>query len=271
MKKVSLICTLFNEEKNVKYFMNSIVNQNEKPGEFIIIDGGSKDKTYPILKNFSKKYKWIKVFQVKGANISKGRNYAIKKSKNEIIAVCDAGGEYRRDWLKKLVGGFNGKVSFGIDKPRIRNNFQKVLAKKILRKNTPGSSRNMIFSKKIWKEVGGYPEDIERAEDTLFDERIKKAGYKISRVEGAICFWEMRENLEEVKKQFSGYGYWDGVSHKKHGMLPGRYKVLIFLMFFTFPLYPLFWIFSKFSLGSKIVFERRYSYFFGFIKGYFVK
>ena len=37
----------------------------------------------------------------------------------------------------------------------------------------------MIFLKKIWKKVGGYPVDMERAEDTLFDERIKKEGYKI--------------------------------------------------------------------------------------------
>ncbi len=267
--KVSLINTLLNEEKNVDSFLNSIVKQTEKPEEFIIVDGGSKDKTYKIVKKFVKKYKWIKAFQLKGANISKGRNYAIKKSKNEIIIVCDAGGEYKKDWIGKLKIGFNGAVGFGADKPLIRNDFQRVLAKKILHKNVPGSSRNMIFLKRIWQEVKGYPEDLNRAEDTLFEERIKKKGYNIGRIRDAVCYWEMRENLEEVRKQFYGYGYWDGILQKKYKLLPMKYRILINLLIIAIPAYPLFWLISQSSLEFKIDFVRRYAYLRGFLKGRF--
>ena len=176
---------------------------------------------------------------------------------------------YKKDWLEKLVNGFNGQVGFGIDKPLITNDFQRILAKKILHNDVPGSSRNMIFLKKIWKEVGGYPEDMERAEDTLFDERIKSKGYKISRVNDAICFWEMRKNLMEVKKQFYGYGYWDGVLQKRYKILPKKYKILILILFLLIPLYPLFWMVSKISLVFKIEFVRRFTYFRGFIEGFF--
>ena len=271
MKEVSLICTVFNEEENIEDFIESISKQSVLPNEFIIVDGGSKDKTYSLVKKKSKKYKWIKAFQKKGANISQGRNYAIQKARNDLIASVDAGGVYDIHWLKNLLKGFNGEVSFGVDKPLIKNKFQKTLAKSILHRGVPGSSRNMMFLKEIWKEVGGYPEDMERAEDTLFDQRIKKSGHKVSSVPTAICYWEMRKNLREVKHQFYGYGYWDGVLERKYHLLPSKYKILVGILIIFFPLYPLFFVASQFSLRFKIDFERRYSYLFGYLKGYFSK
>jgi len=269
-KKVSVICTVLNEKDTIRYFIDSIINQTKKPNEFIIVDGGSKDKTYMILKKFSRKYKWIKIFQKKGANISQGRNYAIKKAKNEIIASIDAGGEYKKDWLEKLYKGFNGEVSFGVDKPRIKNEFQKILAKKVLHKNVPGSSRNMIFLKKAWKEIGGYPEDMVIGEDSLYDEKLKEAGYKISKVSDAICYWEMRDNLEQVKNQYYRYGYWDGVAYRKYRIVPLKTKIVVVGLTALIPLYPLGRIVSMFSLSFKIDFIRRFTFLKGFWKGFFL-
>ncbi len=265
--KVSLICTVKNEEDNIRQFMNSIIHQTRKPDEFIIVDGGSTDNTYNILKEYAKKYKWIKVYQVKGANISEGRNYAIKRSKYDIIAVCDAGTKYKKDWLEKLVAGFNGQVSFGIDKPLAKTKFQKILGRKLCHKFKEGSSRNMIFLKKIWEEVGGYPEDLFIGEDSVFDEKIKRKGYKISIVKDAVCYWQMRKNIKELKKQFYNYGFWDGVAYKKYRMLPLKHKIAIILLTLMFPLFlPLFFI-SRFSLSLKIEFVRRFYYLIGFWRG----
>jgi glycosyltransferase involved in cell wall biosynthesis len=267
--KISLICTVLNEKKNINFFIKSIINQSKRPEEFIIVDGGSNDGTFERLKEFSKKNNWIKVYKKQGVNISEGRNFAIKKTKNKVIAVCDAGGQYDNNWLKNLIRGFNGQVSFGIDKPLIKTKFHKELAKVILHKNVMGSSRNMIFLKKIWKNVGGYPEDLVVGEDTLFDERIKEAGYKISRVKNAICSWEMRDNLEDVKKQFYKYGYWDGIAYKRYKSLPKKYKLAILFTLAIAITYPLLFIMSLFSLSFKIKVTKRFNYLNGFLKGYF--
>jgi glycosyltransferase involved in cell wall biosynthesis len=269
--KISIISTVLNEEKNIEKFMTSIINQTKRPNEFIIVDGGSKDKTYEILKKFSRKDGWIKAYQKKNANISQGRNYAILKTKNDIIAVCDAGGEYKKDWLEKLSKGFNGQVSFGSDKPLIKTEFHRKLAKVILHKNVEGSSRNMIFTKKIWKDVGGYPEDLKIGEDTLFDERIKRKGYKISRVPDAVCYWEMRDSLEDVKKQFYNYGYWDGRSYRKYRLLPTKHKLAVILTLIITPTYPIIYIIFKFSTYMEIYMTKRFGYLNGFLRGFFGK
>ncbi len=53
------------------------------------------------------------------------------------------------------------------------------------------------------EKVGGYPEDLKIGEDTLFNEKIKRPRlFKIQRIPDAIGYWEMRENLKEVKEQF---------------------------------------------------------------------
>ena len=39
--KVSVICTVKNEEKNILQFIDSILKQTKIPDEFILVDGGS--------------------------------------------------------------------------------------------------------------------------------------------------------------------------------------------------------------------------------------
>jgi glycosyltransferase involved in cell wall biosynthesis len=267
--KISIICTVRNEEKSIKFFLDSIIHQTKKPNEFIVVDGGSEDKTYSILKKYSKKYKWVKIFKLKGANIAKGRNYAIKKSKNEIIIGADAGTKYKKDWLDELIRGFNGEVGFGQTLPLIKSNFQKILSKKL--KQRFGSSRNIIFNKKIWRKVGRYPEDLDMAEDTVFNERIKKAGFKIKFIPKAIGYWTMRNSLEEVKKQFYNYGYWDGVAYKKYKILPIKYKIAVIGLSALSVFYPIFLLLSEGSLSIKIDVVRRSAYIKGFWRGFFKK
>ncbi len=263
--KISLISTVLNEQENIGKFVDSIINQTKKPDELTIVDGGSNDNTFKILKNYAKKYKWIKIFQKKDSNISEGRNIAIEKAKNEIIIGADAGTKYEENWIEELINGFNGYVGFGQTLPLIETEFQKILAKKM--KQRFGSSRNIIFRKEIWKKVGGYPEDLDIAEDTVFNERIKKAGFKIAVIPKAIGYWEMRHNIEELKKQFYKYGYWDGIAYKKYRILPINHKIAVLGLTLLFPLYPLFLFLSKFSLSTKIVFVRRFAYLNGFWTG----
>lgn len=262
-----MISTVLNEEKNIDFFIKSLLNQTKRPNEIIIVDGGSTDKTYEILKKFSNKNKILKVYQKKGLNISQGRNYAISKAKNEIIAGVDAGTKYNLDWLEKMSKGFRGDFCFGKTLPLINSHFQKILAKKM--RQQFGSARNMIFKKSVWHKVGGYPEDMKIAEDSVFYARLEKKGVKIYFIPDAVGYWEMRKNLKELEKQFYKYGYWGGIGYKKYKILNTKRRFVIFLLTISIPLYPLFWFLSKFSYSIKMSITMRYSYLKGFYKGFF--
>ncbi|GFP24349.1 hypothetical protein HKBW3S09_01816, partial [Candidatus Hakubella thermalkaliphila] len=72
--KVSLVTTILNEEKTLPEFIDSLLAQTRRPEEVIVVDGGSKDRTFEILKSYADRVGNLTVIQSRGANISRGRN-----------------------------------------------------------------------------------------------------------------------------------------------------------------------------------------------------
>jgi glycosyltransferase involved in cell wall biosynthesis len=256
--KVSLITTVKNESTNIEEFLHSVIRQSKKPDEFIIVDGGSTDGTYEILKKYSRKYKWIKAFQESGASVGKGRNVAIKKAKNEIIAVTDAGCLLDKNWLKNITKPFleNKKIDVvvGVYKPYYTNDFEYFEGlivvpqpEKIFMNPSRMSSRSIAFKKECWKKVGGYP-DLITGEDTQFNIKLLKGGFNFYFVKNAVVYWRMRKNLKEFFKQFYRYGAGDKRSGniwkiKKNLIFISvcvSYFGVIFVLIFIKPLYFLF-------------------------------
>ncbi|BBL45438.1 glycosyl transferase family 2 [Nanobdella aerobiophila] len=120
MKIISLISTVLNEEDSIKDFMESILNQTLLPDEIIIVDGGSEDKTYEILKEYEKKYDFVKIIQEKGANVAKGRNVAIKNSSGIIIVTSDAGCKYDREYVREITKSLLKYILNHLDKFNIK-------------------------------------------------------------------------------------------------------------------------------------------------------
>lgn len=204
--KVSIISTVFNEEKNIRNFLDSMMNQTRNPDEVIIVDGGSKDKTYEILKEYSKKYKFIKVYQKKGFNISQGRNYAIEKSKGGIIFTSDSSTRFERDWIKKILNGFHKEVDVVFGRWRIEphNIIERFLISRMPNWENINpdrfipSNRHVAFRRDVWKKVGGYPEHLKRADDNWFHLRAHKLGFKYKFVKEAEVIWLLERNLRTM-------------------------------------------------------------------------
>ncbi len=136
--KFSLITTVFNEEESIKKFIKSLNEQTEYPDEFIIVDGGSSDKTIEILSNELTSKIPFNIIMDKSCNkkysngpIAKGRNIAIENANYENILVTDAGCILDQDWIKEMKKSFienNADVVSGWYKANITNEFQKNIA-----------------------------------------------------------------------------------------------------------------------------------------------
>lgn len=98
---VSLIATVFNEQENVEFWLDSLLAQSKIPDEIVIVDGGSNDGTWELLQKRSAEEPRLKIFQ-RTCNISQGRNLAIENARGDIIVVTDAGCVYDRDWFREL-------------------------------------------------------------------------------------------------------------------------------------------------------------------------
>lgn len=206
--KTSLICPVLNEEKNIKKFLDSIIKQTIKPCEVLIVDGGSKDKTFEILKKYSKKYKWIKAYKKIGYNIAQGRNYAISKSKGDIIFTGDSSTEFEKDWIEKILEEFEkgGEVVFGKWHIKPLNIVERFLVsrtpdwEKINPEKFIPSNRQVAFKRSVWEAVGGFPEHIIRADDNWFHLRAHKEGFKYYFAKKANVWWFLERDLKKMLK-----------------------------------------------------------------------
>jgi glycosyltransferase involved in cell wall biosynthesis len=113
--RVSVVIPTLNEENYILECLKSIENQSIKPFEIIVSDGNSEDRTIEIVKNFSRKCKIpirIVISKKRAASIQRQRGAEI--ARGDIIAFIDADSTAERDWIKKILEGFEDSRVVGV-------------------------------------------------------------------------------------------------------------------------------------------------------------
>jgi len=88
---VSVIMPVLNARKYLVKSVNSILNQTEDNFEFLIIDDGSVDGSWEILRKFAKKDRRIKLFRnITNKGLVRSLNTLIPKTKGVFVARMDA-------------------------------------------------------------------------------------------------------------------------------------------------------------------------------------
>lgn len=106
MKKeilLSIICPAYNAEETVGKLIESIVNQEYKNYELIVLNDGSSDKTYDVIEQYSKKYKNVIAVNKENTGVGDTRNVGLGLAKGKYITFADADDCYSNDFFKKIV------------------------------------------------------------------------------------------------------------------------------------------------------------------------
>jgi cellulose synthase/poly-beta-1,6-N-acetylglucosamine synthase-like glycosyltransferase len=240
--KISLICTVKNEEKTILDWLESLKRQTKLPDEIIVVDGGSIDKTAELIQEFMRNANLkIRLIIAPGANIAQGRNVAVRNCTNGIIASTDVGCRLHPQWLENITKPFEEDPSVdvvsGVYLPWCETEFEEIASylifpdiEKLDSNKFLPSGRSIAFRKKVWEGVGGYPEWLDTAEDTLFDLKLKKAGMHFFLARNAIVYWRVRENTKEIFKQHYNYAKGDGVAFLFPQRYVPRYAVAVWLL-----------------------------------------
>ena len=191
--KISIITVTLNSDNTISDTLNSVLSQNYKNTEHIIVDGGSTDNTLKILQNYPNKNK--KIFVKKKFGIYKSINFAINKCSGKFICILNSddifhNNETVKNFVKKItknknidiflgsVAYFKGFNYYRINRYYSSKNFSQWKMKFGLMPPHPGS----IIKKSIYVKYGKYAEDFKIAADFelflrfLFIHKIK---YKI--------------------------------------------------------------------------------------------
>src|SRR6187401_1554068 len=98
-QRISLVMTVRNEAKSLPHLLESVFAQTLLPNEIVIVDGGSTDGTQDAVRAYTGRLP-LRLIEEPGANISRGRNRAIREAAHDVIAVTDAGVRLDPRWLE---------------------------------------------------------------------------------------------------------------------------------------------------------------------------
>lgn len=90
MIELSIIIPVYNGEKVIARCIDSILNQNFKAYEIILVDDGSKDNTAEIAEAYQKTYDNIRLIRKSNGGVGSARNMGIQNACGEYIMFIDA-------------------------------------------------------------------------------------------------------------------------------------------------------------------------------------
>ncbi|MCX7858188.1 MAG: glycosyltransferase [Deltaproteobacteria bacterium] len=169
---VSAIITTYNRRRFIKEAIESVLNQDYRVEEIIVIDDGSDDGTEYEVKKYPVKYVWKE-----NGGISSARNLGIKVSRGSYIAFLDVDDL----WMKKKIStqlAMMEKLGYDIsytDEIWIKNG--KRINQKERHKKYSGfiyerclplciiSPSSVLIKRRVFEEVGFFDESLPVCED----------------------------------------------------------------------------------------------------------
>jgi glycosyltransferase involved in cell wall biosynthesis len=229
--KISVVIPTFNEKEVLEDCIESLGAQTYTDFEIIVVDDGSKDGTFEILKNLKKTLPNFKFTKQHHGGAGAARNLGAKLANGEILVFVDADMTFNENFLEKLVSPIEkGIVKGTFSKEEYVANWDNVWArcwnvnegweeKRRHPKNYP--DKQPVFRailKKEFDRVGGFTPGGYNDDWSL----SQKLGYEAINAEGAIFNHKNPSNLPEVFTQAK----WVGKRSYKLGLI-GSFIALV--------------------------------------------
>lgn len=238
---ISVITTVRNEERNIRFLLDSLVVQ-QQPIEIVIVDAHSRDRTVEIGREYSTRYPFIRV-EVHGGTRAEGRNYGVRIAKGDVVAFIDGDAIVNPFWAERIrkamakanvVAGQTINIGY---KP-----FEELERVALIYQgfDITFPSTNLAYRKDVYTAIGGFDEWFITAEDIDLNLRAVNAGNAICFEPEAIVYHRTRASIYDFIRQ----AFWNGAGRKqltmKHGGLWSSYRPVAMFKYKT-----TFWAFLR--------------------------
>lgn len=177
--KFTVVIPLHNKEQHISRAIESVIGQNYRDFELVIVNDGSTDNSRNIVRYYEND---LQIIDQENKGVSAARNTGIRHAKNEYIAFLDADDEWHCDFLvhiAKMIEAFPHAGIFCTNYYKELGN-QTTLACTTTRNtepcvinyfsvaaydSTPVSSSSVCIPGKILERTGLFTEDISLYED----------------------------------------------------------------------------------------------------------
>jgi glycosyltransferase involved in cell wall biosynthesis len=294
---VSVVIPCYNEERFIRQVLENLAGQYDGgPFEIIVVDGMSADGTREEVAKFIAAHPAgarVRLIDNPARTIAAALNRGIAAARGDVIARMDAHSipspNYVRRCLEQLRGenvavvGMPCRIRPGADTPVARANALAVAHPfgigdaqyRLAGETTPSRFVDTVpfgvFTKRLWRELGGYNEDLLANEDYDFNYRARRRGGVLLDTSG-YCSYFARPSYGALARQYFRYGTWKARMVKlhphsikpRHLVAPAFVSALLVLGALSFRLAPARWLlaavlaaYAALSLASALQLARK--------------
>lgn len=242
---VSIVLPCRNEADNIVACLQSILAQAPPEGGFevLVADGMSTDGTRELLDEIAANFPQIRILNNPGRIVSTGLNAAIRAARGDLIIRMDAHTTYAPDYLQQCLAVMDETGADNVGGPMltraetfleevVRAVFHSPFAVGGARSHSPtyeGWVDTVIYGcwrKSIFREVGGFDEELVRNQDDEHNLRLNRKGYRVYQSPRIQSWYRVRGSLSALFRQYMQYGYWKILVIQKH-RAPASWRHLV--------------------------------------------
>lgn len=207
---VSIIIATFNSEKTLKKALDSVKNQEFDDWECIIVDGGSKDNTLNIVKEFSDIDSRFRYISEPDRGIYDAFNKGWKMANGIWVLYLGSDDFLFRDGLKKLIEfSTNTDIVYGDCELRFENGRKKIRGNyplSYIDHCLPACHQSFIMKKRIIEELNGFDLEYKIYGDFDLIQRAYIKKFKFKSIDSIICSFYVggasTDNLSAQKERY---------------------------------------------------------------------
>jgi cellulose synthase/poly-beta-1,6-N-acetylglucosamine synthase-like glycosyltransferase len=222
--KISVIIPAWNEEVGVVSTIKSVLTNEYKNLEVVVVDDGSTDNTFKEVDNFykveGKKFltdkKSLLYFSKPNGGKGSALNYGIRRSGGDIIVTMDADTVFEKDALYRVAQFFiDERIDAAVGNVKVANSrsligiiqqIEYTVGFYFKRVHSIFNSEYIIggafgiFRRDIFDKYG-YFDESNKTEDIELSTRLQTKGCKIVFIEDAIAYTEGPVTIKDLAKQ----------------------------------------------------------------------
>jgi mycofactocin system glycosyltransferase len=240
--RISIVIPVRDQSGDLTECLQSLMNLDypEDRYEVLVVDDGSAKDISDIVAPFN--IRLIRLEESQGA--AAGRNIGAKQAQGDILAFLDADCTADKDWLREIVpffqaegigavGGFVASYYCQSYLDRYEEAFSSLNMGQhlIFQGNTKANfyvpSCNMLVSRQVFKETGGFSGGMPVGEDVDFCWRMRRLGYALLYVPAGRIAHKHRNRLGKMLRRRHEYGTSEATLYRQHQDKRKRFPISI--------------------------------------------
>lgn len=208
---VAVVVPILNEAGSLPQLLAALQVQTYRPKELIFSDAGSTDGSPALIERWWRQEQWpgatCQVLSIPGAMPGAGRNAGVRVAQSEWIAFLDAGIDPEPAWLERLckyAREHQAPAVFGMCRFSADAYFERAVC---ALSQGQGSVHSVVpaslFHRKVFEEVGFFPEHLRAAEDLSWSNRVvRRYGQRIVCTDAIVFYTHFPSSLRQAMRKW---------------------------------------------------------------------